>query len=74
MKESETVKSFDKQPMVRVVWMDAKSCDRIYASEISDSLKLAPYIVVGFKIAEDSEALVICEGIQPPIEEGEVRG
>lgn len=60
--------SFNKHTLIRVEWKDAKSCTGLDVSEIPQSLKLAPYIAAGFKIAENKEVLVICQGIMPPLD------
>lgn len=56
---------FDKLPLVKVEWKDAHSGHDLYASDVGEALPLAPYIAVGFKVAEDKESLMICQGICP---------
>lgn len=63
--------AWEKLPILRIEWKDAKSCTHLDFSELPDALKLAPYFAVGFKIAESKEALVLCEGFLPPLDKYE---
>lgn len=52
--------------IVRVEWKDAHSGHDLYLSDVTKALELAPYVAVGYKLAETPEIILICQGICPP--------
>lgn len=53
-------------PIVKIEWRDALSGHDLYASDVSKALELAPYTAIGFKLAENKDCIVICQGICTP--------
>jgi len=52
----------DRQ-ILKVVWLDAHSRDSVLENEIPEMLKLAPYDVIGYRVAETAKVLVIAQAV-----------